>query len=128
MTRSKPDFSGLSGCFGVLSMLGDGLVKALSFGFPQRCFFVARRKHLFLDWTFGQWTLPFEFLHIPRCDIFIDWTFGQWTLLLEFLHIPRCSLIIDWTFGQWTLLFEFSPYSSVQSIYILDIWTMDITI
>ena len=90
--------------------------------------FVARRKHLFLDWTFGQWTLPFEFLHIPRCDIFIDWTFGQWTLLLEFLHIPRCSLFMDWTFGQWTLLFEFSPYSSVQSIYILDIWTMDITI
>jgi hypothetical protein len=30
--------------------------------------------------------------------------------------------------GQWTLLFEFPPYSSMRSIYRMDIWTMDIPI
>jgi hypothetical protein len=50
MGRSKPGLSGLTGCFVVLSMLGDGLGKALSFGFPQNPF-------LWGGGGIGHWTL-----------------------------------------------------------------------
>jgi hypothetical protein len=122
MKRSKPELSGFSGCVGVLSMLGDGLGKALSFGFPQISFFVGGGK----DWTFGQWTLLFEFSPHSSMRFIYRLDIGHWTLLFEFSPHSSMRFIYRLDIGHWTLLFEFSPHSSMRFIYRLDIghWTL----